>query len=96
MTKTELIKALVAKSGQDKKVVEAVLNSLDETIRGEVSTGNSVALMSLGSFKVQDRQARTARNPATGETVQVPAKRVAKFAMSKSLKDACQSAPSNA
>lgn len=87
MNKTELIKSIVEKSGQDKKTVDAVLNALDEVVKTSASNGESVPVAGLGVFKVSDRAARTARNPMTGETVQVPAKRVAKFAVSKSLKD---------
>lgn len=87
MKKTELVKALVEKSGHDKKTVESVLNTLDEIVRSETAAGNSVVLGTLGTFKVTDKPARTARNPKTGESVNVAAKRVAKFALSKSLKD---------
>lgn len=87
MNKTELIKSIVEKSGSDKKTVDSVIGALDEIVKTSVANGESVPLATLGTFKVSDRAARTARNPMTGETVEVPAKRVAKFAISKSVKD---------
>jgi len=46
-----------------------------------------VPLAGLGKFKVSKRQARTGRNPATGEAIQIPAKTVVKFTVAKALKD---------
>jgi DNA-binding protein HU-beta len=87
MNKTELVKTLIEKSGQDKKTVDSILTALDEVVKSKISEGESVALVNLGTFKVSDRPARTARNPMTGETIQVPAKKVAKFSLSKSVKE---------
>jgi DNA-binding protein HU-beta len=87
MNKTELVKALIEKSGSDKKTVDSIISALDEIVKSKVASGESVALAGLGIFKVVDRPAREARNPMTGEKVQVPAKRVTKFSLSKSLKD---------
>ena len=53
-----------------------------------LKSGGEVSIAGLGIFSVKDRAARTARNPRTGETVQVPATRVPKFRPAKALKDA--------
>ncbi len=87
MTKTELVKSLMQKTESDKKTIENVLSALDETILNECRTGGKVPLMSIGSISIKDRAARVARNPATGESVQVPAKRIPKFTFSKAFKD---------
>ena len=87
MNKTDFIKSLVEKSGQDKKTVESVLSAIDEVVKAQASIGDSVPLAGLGTYKDSNREAREARNPMTGETVHVPAKKVAKFAISKSLKE---------
>jgi len=87
MNKTDFVKSLVEKTSQDKKSIEAVLLAIDEVVKAQASIGESVPLANLGTFKVSNRAARQARNPMTGETVQVPAKKVAKFVMSKSLKE---------
>jgi DNA-binding protein HU-beta len=87
MTKSEFVKSIVEKSGQDKKTVESMLSSIDEIVRTQLSSGENVPFATLGTFKVTNRQAREARNPVTGETIQVPAKTVVKFGVSKSLKE---------
>lgn len=53
-----------------------------------LSEGNEVAIPDLGRFKIADRPARTARNPRTGETVDVPAKKAMKLQLTKSIKEA--------
>lgn len=87
MTKSEFVKSLVESSGQDKKTIDSVLTAIDEIVRTQLSSGQNVPFATLGTFKVTHREARTARNPVTGETIQVPAKTVVKFGVSKSLKE---------
>ena len=53
-----------------------------------LSEGNEVAIPDLGRFKIAERPARTARNPRTGETVDVPAKKTMKLQLTKSIKEA--------
>jgi DNA-binding protein HU-beta len=80
MTRVELAQ----KTGIDDKALKTVF----ETIKDEVAAGNKVDIAGFGSFSVADRAARTARNPQTGETVQVAAKKAVKFKVSKTFKDA--------
>lgn len=80
MTRVELAQ----KIGVDDKAVKAVF----EAIKTEVAAGNKVDIAGFGSFQIADRAARTARNPQTGETVQVAAKKAVKFKVSKTFKDA--------
>lgn len=87
MTKSEFVKSLVETSGQDKKAIDSVLTAIDEIVRKQLSSGQNVPFATLGTFKVTHREARTARNPISGETIQVPAKTVVKFGVSKSLKE---------
>ena len=54
----------------------------------ELSGGGEVRLLGFGNFVVADRKATTARNPRTGETVQVPASKSPKFKAGKALKEA--------
>ena len=63
-------------------------NGLFEDILAAVVSGEAVKIPGFGQFKVRDRAARMARNPATGEQVKVPAKRVFKFLPAKALKEA--------
>jgi DNA-binding protein HU-beta len=87
MTKSEFVKSLVEKSGQNKKTIDSVLSSIDEIVREQLSSSQNVPFMTLGTFKINTRKPREARNPVTGETIQVPEKTVVKFGVSKSLKE---------
>lgn len=69
---------------QAKQAVDAVLKAIEAAaVRGE-----EVSLAGFGKFKVQDKPARTARNPKTGEAIQVAATRKVVFQPAKALKDA--------
>ncbi len=65
---------------QARKVIDAVF----EQIAAATEAGNQVRVTGFGTFAVKDRAARTARNPQTGQPVEVPAKRVLAFRASKS------------
>ena len=87
MTKTELIERLVAESGLDKNQVKNMIAALTTVVEQEIGGGGEVPLSTLGKFKVQKRAARTIRNPQTGQPMDVPAKTVVKFTVSKNLKE---------
>ena len=87
MTRTELIDDLANRSGMDKKDVKSFLEHLTGMIESEIRKGGEVPLKGLGKFKVQHRKARVGRNPLTGAEIQIPAKTVVKFTITKSLKD---------
>lgn len=74
-----------------RKDAVALVDGLFEDIQGAVISGEAVKIPGFGQFKVRDRAARIARNPATGEPVKVPAKRVFKFLPAKALKEAVMS-----
>jgi DNA-binding protein HU-beta len=78
MNKRELVDALSERLGSKKAAAEAVDAILD-TIQSTVAKGEKVAITGFGSFEKADRPARTARNPATGNTIQVAATSVPKF-----------------
>ena len=88
MTKTELLKQLATDTGLRKKEVENVLQALRTTIQKTMKKEGKIKLEGLGVFQLKDRKARIGRNPATGATVNIPAKRVVKFRVLKVLKDA--------
>lgn len=87
MTRTELIAALADQAGMEKKDSKVFLESLTTLVENTIRAGGEVPLKGLGKFKVQNRQARMGRNPATGEAIQIPAKTVVKFTVAKALKD---------
>jgi DNA-binding protein HU-beta len=87
VTKIEIVEALAEKTGMQKKDAESVLETLVNTIQESLKTGQKVNLAGLGTFVVVEKKARVARNPKTGETVQVDAKKAPKFKPGKQLKE---------
>jgi DNA-binding protein HU-beta len=71
-----------------RKEADSLLTSLVDLITGTVASGEDVAISGFAKFRRIDRPARLARNPATGETVKVKAKRVARITPLKNFKDA--------
>jgi len=90
MNKTELITAMAAKSGLTKKEAGAALASLIDGITESLKAGERVAIPSLGTFEVRERAAREGKNPRTGETVKIPAKKLPAFKAAKALKEAVE------
>ncbi|KPJ72293.1 hypothetical protein AMJ52_06790 [candidate division TA06 bacterium DG_78] len=88
MTKAELIEKIAAKAKISKRAANIALNTFVESVTGALKRGDRVALVGFGTFSVAKRKARTARNPRTGETIQVPAKRAPKFKAGRELKKA--------
>jgi DNA-binding protein HU-beta len=78
MNKRDLIDAISERMGDKKSATEAV-NAVLETIQSAVAEGDKVSITGFGVFEKSDRPARTARNPATGATIDVPATSVPKF-----------------
>ena len=79
MTRSELAKKVGLTDTQVKDLFDA--------IRDEITDGNEVNIFSFGSFKSVDKASRTAKNPKTGETIQVAAKKAVKFSAAKAFKD---------
>ncbi|MCC5845443.1 MAG: HU family DNA-binding protein [Verrucomicrobia bacterium] len=86
LTKTQTIAELAEKTELSKKDVTAVLEALVELSYKQAKVGFTIP--GLGKLVVQNRAARTGRNPATGETIKIPAKKVLKFRIAKAAKDA--------
>lgn len=87
-TQAELIANIASISGETRKTVEHVLKTTADVIHATLAEGGDVPLPGLGKLTVKSRTARTAKNPKTGELVQVPAKKVPHFSAVKALKDA--------
>ncbi len=88
MNKTELIAAIAEKAGLTKKDAERALNATIDAIAASLAEGQKVQIAGLGSFEVKTREARTGRNPQTGETIQIAASKLPAFKAAKALKDA--------
>src|SRR5215831_15031193 len=71
-----------------RREADAVLTSLTDLITERVASGNDVAISGFAKFRRVDRKARMGRNPATGETIRIAAKRQAKITPLKAFKDA--------
>src|SRR5579875_1729967 len=87
MTKAELIEALSNKLPLPKADAERAINILLDDIIAALKQGERVNISGFGTFSVSSRQARTGRNPKTGEAIQISASRSAKFKPGKQLKD---------
>lgn len=87
MTKAELVDLITGSTGLNRRDTVAVVNLIMENIGGALAAGDKVELRGFGSFKVKSRRSRLARNPRTGDAVDVPAKRVPYFKASNELKD---------
>ena len=88
MNKQGLVDVVHEKLGGTKAAAEEVVDSIMAAIVGALKKGDEVSIAGLGIFSVKMRKARTARNPKTGEPVQVPAMKVPKFRAAKMLKEA--------
>jgi DNA-binding protein HU-beta len=88
MNKVDLVRSAMERFDLPRKDAVALIDGVFEDIQAAVVSGEPVKIPGFGQFKVRDRAARLARNPATGEQVKVPAKRVFKFLAAKALKEA--------
>lgn len=88
MNKAELVVAVSESTGFTRKDTEKFIKAFEDTIRNELSNGNKVQLVGFGTFEVSERKAREGRNPQTGAPMQIPASKIPRFRVGKSLKDA--------
>mgnify|MGYP001576656608 CR=1 FL=1 len=88
MNKQALAEAIHQKIGGTKVAAEQALDVIIDSITTTLKQDGEVSISGLGIFSARKRAARTARNPRTGEPIQVPAMRVPKFRPAKGLKDA--------
>lgn len=87
MNKTELIAAAAEQAGMTKKDTEKVLNAALDAIAAALAKNDKVQVSGFGIFEVKEREARTGRNPQTGEAMEIAASRTPSFKASKTLKD---------
>ena len=87
MNKSELIESVASDASLSKadaqRAVEAMVNAIADSLR----KGDQVTIVGFGTFLVRDRNARTGRNPRTGETIKIAASRVPAFKAGKGLKE---------
>ena len=87
MNKQQLVDAVGERLG-DRKAAAVAVEAVLDTVTGALAEGERVSIFGFGVFEKVDRAARTARNPSTGGTVQVPATSVPRFRAGQALKDA--------
>jgi DNA-binding protein HU-beta len=86
LTKAQIVSTLAEKTNLSKKDIGNVLNEMTALAYKEAKAGFTIP--GIGKLVVQNRKARTGRNPSTGETIKIPAKKVLKFRVAKAAKDA--------
>ena len=87
MNKSELISVVAEKADFTKKDTEKVVSAVFEGIEESLAKGEKVQVIGFGTFDIRNRKEREGRNPATGETIQIPAVKVPVFKAGKALKD---------
>ena len=88
MTQTQLVRALAEACEVPNKTARQFIESLSSLAINEVKKNGMFVVPGLGRLVRVDRKARMGRNPATGEAIKIPAKKVVKFRVAKAAKDA--------
>lgn len=88
MTQSQIVRALAEEVQVSKAAARQFLQQLTDTAVREVKKNGLFVLPGLGRLVRADRKARMGRNPATGEAIHIPAKKVVKFRVAKAVKDA--------
>jgi len=88
MTKSQLSSHIAGKAGITKKAANEIIDELAAIAYKETKSSGQFTLPGLGKLVLDRRKARMGRNPATGATIKIPAKKVVKFRVAKAAKDA--------
>lgn len=88
MNKSELIAAVAEKAQLSKKDAEKAVGAVVSAVTDALVDGDKVQLVGFGTFEVRARDARTGKNPRTGEVIKIAASKVPAFKAGKALKDA--------
>lgn len=87
LTKADIVEAIQKENGYSLKDSTHMVEVLMNIIRDTLESGEEVLISGFGKFQIRDKQARKGRNPATGEDMILPARRVVSFKCSGRLKD---------
>ncbi|MCG5499589.1 MULTISPECIES: HU family DNA-binding protein [Ectothiorhodospira] len=88
MNKSELIDAVASSADLPKAAAARAVDSMIDVISATLRQGDQVTIVGFGTFLVRKREARSGRNPRTGETIEIAASNVPSFKAGKALKDA--------
>jgi len=87
MNRQELVTKMAEKANLEPKIAEKALGAFMNVVKDTLADGGNVQLVGFGTFEVRERAARTSRNPQTGGTIQIPAKKAPAFKPGKAMKD---------
>lgn len=85
MTKNELVNEIAAKASLTKEAAKKALDATLESIEQALANDDKIQLLGFGTFAMQEKPARTCKNPRTGEMIEVAARKVVKFKPSAGL-----------
>jgi nucleoid DNA-binding protein len=88
LTKADLVDSVASEASISKRSASHIVELILSEITAALQKGERVALTPFGSFVVRQRRAREGRNPLSGETIKIPARKVAAFVAGRSLKEA--------
>ena len=88
MNKAELVEEVANQTGLTRNVSREAVDAIISAITDSLAREEKVTLVGFGTFQVTERKTRKARNPQTGETIQIPTEKVPKFKPGKSLREA--------
>ena len=88
MNKGEFVDSVAAKADMSKAEATAAVDAVLDSVTDALQKGEQITLVGFGTFLVRKREARTGRNPRTGEPLQIKASNVPSFKAGKALKDA--------
>jgi DNA-binding protein HU-beta len=88
MTQSQIVKTLAEKCQITNKISQQMLAALSQTAIAEVKKNGLFVVPGLGRLVRVERKARMGRNPATGQTIRIPAKKAVKFRVAKAAKEA--------
>jgi DNA-binding protein HU-beta len=88
MTKAELVEKMASDADVSKADAGRALNAIIDNIVKALKKGEKLTLVGFGTFSVSKRKARTGRNPQTGASIKIAARKVPKFKAGKAFKDA--------
>ncbi len=87
MNKADLVEKVAGQVGLTKRASNEAIDAITSIVSDGLARGDKVTLVGFGTFHVMERKARRGRNPQTGQTIQIPAKRVPKFRPGKDLRE---------
>ncbi len=87
MSKAELVEKIASQAGLTKADAERAVNAFVNVVTAGLKAGEDITLVGFGTFTTGERAARQGRNPQTGETISISAKKVVKFKPGKALRE---------